>query len=96
MNSPYSDRINRLRRTSSLSGLATLIFSLVTVGQIFLPGMYFLIGLIPTIISMLVGFNAALTAEVYERQEIDWKLNQKFDALKAYCLQEKEKLNHKE
>ena len=96
MKSPYSDRIKHLRRSSGLSGLATLIFSLATVGLIFLPGMYFLIGLIPTVISMILGANAALTAEVYERQEINWRLNQKFDALKAYCLQEKEKLNHKE
>ena len=96
MKSPYSDKINHLRRTSGLSGLATLIFSLITVGLIFLPGTYFLFGLIPLIISTLIGLNASFTAEVYERQEIDWKINQKLDALKAYYLQEKERMNQKE
>ena len=94
MESPYSVELNHLHKIGSLSGLAFLIFSLITVALIFLPSMHFLIGLVPTIVSLLVGFFVAMKASVVEQQELYWKINRELDALKSYYTGEERNPDH--
>jgi hypothetical protein len=56
--------------------------------------MHFLIGLVPTIVSLLVGFFVAMKASVVEQQELYWKINRKIDALKAYYTKEEKNPDH--
>ena len=81
MESPFTNELQRLRRRIRLSfQIATILF-ILTIGLAFLPGVYYLLTLIPALISILVAFGSAFDAEIWEQSELKWRIRKTMDQM---------------